>query len=48
MGAFIALRYQTTFGNTNGLVLDSPYLSLVDLIVKTLKNNIHFPEFILR
>jgi|JI6StandDraft_1071083.scaffolds.fasta_scaffold02688_6 hypothetical protein len=46
MGAFVALRYQTDYGEAMGLVLDSPYLSLEDLIVKAIKNKIHLPEFV--
>jgi pimeloyl-ACP methyl ester carboxylesterase len=34
MGAFVALRYQIEFGKASGLILDSSYISLQELIVK--------------
>lgn len=47
MGAFIALRYQIKYGEADGLILDSPYLSLEDLIMKSLKEWTHLPQFVI-
>lgn len=46
MGAFVALRSQIEFGGGHALVLDSPYLSLEDLITKTVEGNSIVPGFV--